>query len=80
MTCQHKRYSVDVHEQTGQCIDCGAEGRISFVVPEEIEHLQAIEAAARNLVKVKGRYHTEQAFKTLAALLVNTNSGTPTVA
>lgn len=41
---------------------------------DEIERLQAIEAAARNLVKVKGRYHTEQAFKTLAALLVNTNN------
>jgi hypothetical protein len=32
---------------------------------EKLERLQAIEAAARNLVKVKGRYHTEQAFKTL---------------
>jgi hypothetical protein len=39
---------------------------------EEVKRLQAIEAAARNLVKVKGRYHTEQAFKALAALLVNT--------
>lgn len=46
----------------------------------EIERMQAIEAAARNLVKVKGRYHTEQAFSVLAALLVNTNSGTPPVA
>jgi len=38
---------------------------------EKLERLQAIEAAARNLVKVKGRYHTEQAFKALAALLEN---------
>lgn len=38
----------------------------------EVKRLQPIEAAARNLVKVKGRYHTEQAFKALAALLVNT--------
>lgn len=30
--CQHKRYSVDVHEQIGTCIDCGAEGRMQFVV------------------------------------------------
>ena len=30
--CQHKRYSVDVHEQTGTCYDCGAEGRMRFVV------------------------------------------------
>ena len=39
---------------------------------EELKRLQTIEAAARNLAKVKGRYHTEQAFKALAALLVNT--------
>jgi hypothetical protein len=30
--CQHKRYTVDVQEQTGCCIDCGAEGRMMFVV------------------------------------------------
>lgn len=34
VTCQHKRYSVDVHEQTGTCYDCGAEGRMRFVVNE----------------------------------------------
>jgi methionyl-tRNA synthetase len=34
-----------------------------------IARLEAVEAAARNLVKVKGRYHTEQAFKALAALV-----------
>ena len=30
--CQHKRYSVDVREGTGTCHDCGAEGRMQFVV------------------------------------------------
>ena len=30
--CKHFRYSVDVHEQTGNCYDCGAEGRMRFVV------------------------------------------------
>ena len=30
--CQHKRYSVDVHEQIGTCYDCGAKGRMRFVV------------------------------------------------
>jgi len=39
---------------------------------KELDRLQAIEAAARNLVKVKGRYHTEQAFKALVAALENT--------
>jgi hypothetical protein len=31
----------------------------------ELRRLAEVEAAARNLVKVKGRYHTEQAFKAL---------------
>ena len=29
--CQHKRYAVDAHKQTGRCIDCGSEGRVKFV-------------------------------------------------
>ena len=45
---------------------------IALTVIEENQRLRAVEVAARNLVKVKGRYHTEQAFKALAALLVNT--------
>lgn len=35
---------------------------------DEIDRLKAIEAAARNLVRVKGRYHTEQAYNALALL------------
>ena len=34
VACQHKRYSVDVREQTGTCYDCGAEGRMKFVVDD----------------------------------------------
>ena len=34
VACQHKRYSVDVKEQTGTCYDCGANGRMRFVVNE----------------------------------------------
>jgi hypothetical protein len=34
VACQHKRYFVDVKEQTGTCYDCGAEGRMRFVVNE----------------------------------------------
>ena len=34
VACQHKRYSIDVHEQTGTCYDCGAEGRMRFVVDD----------------------------------------------
>lgn len=33
------------------------------------ERVKALEDGVRNLVKVKGRYHTEQAYKALAALL-----------
>ena len=35
----------------------------------ELRRLHAIEEAARNLVKVKGRFHTEQAFNKLKELL-----------
>ena len=49
----------------------GADARAAL--REKLEGLQTIEAAARNLVKVKGRYHTEQAFKALAATLENPN-------
>jgi hypothetical protein len=34
MACQHKRYSIDVTEQIGTCIDCGSEGRMRFVVDD----------------------------------------------
>jgi hypothetical protein len=44
----------------------------SSAAANELRRLSAIEAAARNLVKVKGRYHTEQAYKALAELLANT--------
>ena len=35
----------------------------------EIERLRAIEAAARNLLQVKGRHHTELAYKRLEEVL-----------
>lgn len=35
----------------------------------ELRRLHAIEEAAKNLVKVKGRFHTEQAFNKLKELL-----------
>ncbi len=34
VACQHKRYSIDVTEQIGTCIDCGSEGRMHFVVDD----------------------------------------------
>ena len=58
-------YARDADRYRGWCMAQEA-------AAEELKRLQAIEAAARNLVKVKGRYHTEQAYKTLATLLVNT--------
>ena len=39
---------------------------------EELRRLHAIEEAAKNLVKVKGRFHTEQAFNKLQELLDDT--------
>jgi hypothetical protein len=37
---------------------------------EEVKRLRTVEVAARNLVKAKDRFHTEQNFKALAALRV----------
>lgn len=43
---------------------------VEFVLTvEELHRLHAIEEAAKNLVKVKGRYHTEQAFNKRKELL-----------
>lgn len=36
---------------------------------DDFSRLRAIELAANSLVKAKGRYHTEQNYKALAALL-----------
>jgi hypothetical protein len=36
---------------------------------DEVARLQKVEDAAKNLVKVKGRYHTEQAFNKLKELV-----------
>jgi hypothetical protein len=44
---------------------------------DEVDRLKSVEAAARNLVKVKGRYHTEQAFKALLELLGNVRAEPP---
>jgi hypothetical protein len=32
--CAHKRYSYDTETGIGNCVSCGAEGRMVFVVPE----------------------------------------------
>lgn len=43
-------------------VDCNA-------AADEIERLRKIESAAKNLLAVKGRHHTEQAYKALEELL-----------
>jgi hypothetical protein len=37
---------------------------------DEVGRLRTVEVAARNLINAKSRFHTEQNFKALAALLV----------
>ena len=39
----------------------------------ELRRLAAIEAAARKLVSAKGRYHTEQNYRALEALIKGTS-------
>ena len=48
------------------------EAEVTAPLLARIAEMERIEAAARNLVKVKGRYHAEQAFKALEELLGNT--------
>ena len=36
MTCKHNRYTLDIQEQIGHCFDCGAEGRMRFVVGDPV--------------------------------------------
>lgn len=45
-SCQHKRYTYDAHEETGNCIDCGAEGHMMFVVPGNVPAILASGKAA----------------------------------
>lgn len=66
------------HKVVASHADCAPEKTINWdhskqceQAAAELRRLASIEAAARNLVKVKGRYHTEQAFKALAATLEN---------
>lgn len=35
-TCQHKRLTVDVADQTAKCHDCGADGDMQFVARRRI--------------------------------------------
>ena len=51
----------------GDC--CLKKGVKQAKLEAEIRRLSEIESAARNLVKVKGHHHTEQAYKALEALI-----------
>jgi len=56
--CRHLRFAVDTHEQTGYCMDCGAEGRMVFVVGgrKYIEKLEtAIVEACDMVEEMSGR-------------------------
>ena len=58
------------HDPTRDCEHGRLKGWCSMCdLQEEVERLRAIEEAAKNLVKVKGRYHTEQAFNKLKELV-----------
>ena len=50
-TCQHKRYSVNLGDQTGTCAECRKEGREMFVTDQEAVRTKAIEAAATTVVR-----------------------------
>ena len=58
---------TDWVQETAQPLELGMHR--ADVLKQRIERLRAIEEAAKNLVKVKGRYHTEQAFNKLKELV-----------
>ena len=45
--CKHKIYIVDDHKQTGQCLGCGAEGRMQFVIGVPTDEIERLRAAMR---------------------------------
>jgi hypothetical protein len=58
------------HDPTRDCEHGRLKGKCDVCdLQAEVERLRAIEGAAKNLVKVKGRYHTEQAFNKLKELV-----------
>ncbi len=58
------------HDPTRDCEHGRLKGKCDVCdLQAEVERLRAIEEAAKNLVKVKGRYHTEQAFNKLKELV-----------
>ena len=58
------------HDPTRDCEHGRLKGKCDVCdLTAEVERLRAIEEAAKNLVKVKGRYHTEQAFNKLKELV-----------
>jgi hypothetical protein len=63
-----KTYAEQQADMLNACERSGLWHRSSDAA-NELRRLSAIEAAARNLARVRGRHHTEQAFKALEALL-----------
>jgi hypothetical protein len=64
---------AEVAVQSLQCAHCHVtietlNDKVVYLIAE-VERLRAIEEAAKSLVKVKGRYHTEQAFNKLKELV-----------
>jgi hypothetical protein len=64
---------AEVLVQSLQCAHCHVtietlNDKVVYLIAE-VERLRSIEEAAKNLVKVKGRYHTEQAFNKLKELV-----------
>jgi AmiR/NasT family two-component response regulator len=58
------------HDPTRDCEHGRLKGKCDVCdLQAEIERLRAIEGAAKYLVMVKGRYHTEQAFNKLKELV-----------
>lgn len=57
--------------------ECGQAAKVIGALVEALEKAQTINAAAEKLVRCKGRYHSEQNYRALAALLGVTTPDLP---
>jgi hypothetical protein len=64
-----KPHALQLSEALYAAPETGAFPEDIEAAADELRRLSAIEEAAKNLIKVKGRFHTEQAFNQLKELL-----------
>ena len=73
--CRHQRFSLDAKEQIGVCLDCGAEGRMRFVVPSTAvgaKEKAACYGVMCELHKTCARYYAVEESKNESQVVIGT--------